>query len=113
MIGPLDLYLIARVLRTCADSIEDLAAEQKAEHRDWIDQVASQLGARRHIAAVRRRVAAGKGDAAMVGRRALLSADAHAEELAAVSRRSPLEQTPVSGPDALRARLGLIDGGRK
>jgi len=69
----------------------------------WIDQEFSPLGSRRHIAAVRRRVARRKPgaelDAAIVGRRYLLSIDALAEEyFRPVPRRVRLKR-------ALRALL--------
>lgn len=50
----------------------------------WLDQEFSPLGSRRHIAAVRRRIARRKPgselDAVVVGRRYLLTVDALAEE---------------------------------
>jgi uncharacterized protein (DUF1684 family) len=68
-----------------AERVEEAEA---AGHREWIDQSASPLGARRHINAVQRRIAAGDpSDAARVGRRWLLSRDAVAAELATISKR--------------------------
>jgi len=49
---------------------------------DWVDQKTSPLGPKRHCAAVRRRVAAGSSDAAIVGRRYLLAPAAITDELA-------------------------------
>jgi hypothetical protein len=46
-----------------------------------VDQAGSALGRRRHIAAVRRRVAAGDAGAVVLGRNYLLSQEAHAEEI--------------------------------
>lgn len=103
----------ARVLRAAAEEAERIDAEHRAEKREWTDQGRSPLGRRRHVAAVRRRVAAGDAGAAMVGRRALLSANALAEELATLSRGPRKVETETSGPDALRQRLGLVEGGKR
>jgi hypothetical protein len=103
---------LARVLRAAADEADRIAVEQLAERRDWTDQGASPLGRRRHVARVRARVAAGLTGAAMVGRRALLSVDALAEELELLSKGPRKVETNDSGPEALRRRLGLVGGGR-
>src|SRR5690349_1127528 len=103
----LSLSSLARILRAAADEAERIASEQSAEQKDWIDQASSPLGRRRHCAAVRRRIASGKGDAAQVGRRFLLSAQALSEELAALSK-GKVRVLPTTGPDALRHKLGLM-----
>jgi hypothetical protein len=103
---------LARVLRAAADEADRIAAEQRAERRDWTDQQSSPLGRRRHVARVRARVAAGHDGAAMVGRRALLSAEALEEELALLSKGPRKAVTNETGPDALRRRLGLVGGRR-
>lgn len=46
----------------------------------WIDQAHSPLGSRVHIDAVRRRIAEGRRDALIRGRRAMLTIDALADE---------------------------------
>jgi hypothetical protein len=64
----------------------------------WIDQAHSPLGPRVHVDAVRRRIAEGRRDALIRGRRAMLTIDAVADEyfgsrdtrlaLASVNRRA-------------------------
>jgi hypothetical protein len=107
--------VLGRIFRVAAEECDQIVSEARAERRDWIDQNASALGRRRHIAAVRQRLAAGDAGAAMVGRRALLSEAAHAAELVTISKRTPKsEQKPAqSGPEALRAKLGLVHGGAR
>lgn len=95
---------------------EAAAREASAQRRDWTDQGSSPLGRRRHVAAVRRRVDAGDEGAAMVGRRAMLSASALADELAAAStskRPALAKPDAAAGPDALRAKFGLVGGSRR
>jgi hypothetical protein len=104
-VTPADL---ARILRAAADEADRIAAEHRAERRDWIDQVMSPLGRRRHVAAVRRRVGAGAAGAALVGRRALLSSEALAEELAALSTRKRPAR-PETGAQRMLRRLGLLE----
>lgn len=104
---------LARVLRAAADEAERIDAEHRAARHDWTDQTASPLGRRRHVAAVRRRVAAGDTRAAMVGRRALLSTTALDEELAVLSKGPRKAEPEASGPEALRRKLGLVEGGRR
>lgn len=103
----------ARAYRAMADELERIAAEQDAERRDWTSQEASPLGRRRHVKAVRGRIARGDTAAAMVGRRALLSAAALAEELAAVG--SPKNDKCQNVANDLRSELGLcsVGGGRR
>ena len=78
-----------------------------------VAQAESPLGRRRHIAAVRRRVAAGQPGAAVVGRRHLLSTEALAEELSRSGRRPEASPSPASG--SVRAELlnelRLVRGG--
>ena len=104
---------LAQVFEAAAQRARELEAAERGEKRDWTDQSKSPLGRRRHVAAVRRRVEAGDtAGAAMVGRRALLSATALAEELANTSAPKAKGAEPKTGPDALRAKLGLVGGGR-
>jgi hypothetical protein len=102
---------LARVLRAAAAECDAIATEHRADLHSWIDQQHSALGPRRHVSAVRRRVAAGDKGAALVGRKALLSPDSLAEELARVSNRQRKDQ-PEDGPAELRRTLGLVSGGR-
>lgn len=99
---------LARILRAAADEADRIADEHRAERREWVDQVTSPLGCRRHVAAVRRRVTVGAPGAALVGRRALLSSEALADELAALSTRATPAK-PETGAERMRRRLGLID----
>ena len=96
----------ARAYRAMADELERIETEQAAERRDWTSQEVSPLGRRRHVRAVRARVARGDADAAMVGRRALLSAAALAEELVALG--SPKSAKPPGVANDLRSELGLL-----
>lgn len=66
--------LVERIATAVAEKLRGGAA-------GFIDQSSSPLGARRHCAAVRRRIGRGETGAAVVGRRHLLSADALAQEL--------------------------------
>ena len=100
---------LARVLRAAADEADRIAAEDHAERRDWIPQGESELGPRRHISAVKRRVNAGLPGAAIVGRSFKLSKEAHAEELVSAGK------TPAPKPSItndLKAALHLVGGGR-
>jgi hypothetical protein len=106
-VSPCDL---ARVLRAAADACDEIAAEATAARSDWVDQHQSQLGPRRHCRAVRRRIAAGASDAAIVGRRQLLSQHAHSEELAR-GAATPSSAKP-SIADELRAELRLVGASR-
>lgn len=76
-----------------------------------VDQSASPLGRRRHIAAVRKRVNASEPGAAIVGRRHLLSRGALDAELAALAAKQP-RKARASAPARddladLRERYGL------
>ena len=93
-----------------ADAVADRVVERltAGSHSDFVDQAGSPLGRRRHIAAVRRMVAAGQPGAGVVGRRHLLSREAAESELAAVAKRpkkSRAEQ--VDELAELRERYGL------
>lgn len=103
----------SRVLRAAANECDLIADEAQSDLKDWIDQQTSPLGRRRHVAAVRKRVENGGDGAALVGRRALLSNAALAEELASISAPRKTNDEPTGGPEALRAKLGLVGGGRK
>lgn len=82
---------------------------------DWRDQRRSQLGSRRHCAAVRRRLAENPDDpqAKIVGDRFLLTPSAIAEELARIGRKAEkpksgltaAEPTPASPEDEAVARM--------
>jgi hypothetical protein len=88
--------------------LDGLRAGSDAE---WVDQHASALGPRRHAAAVRRRLGAGEGGAAQVGRRFLLTPTAVQEEL-----KRPARERKAADADgaALAAELGLrLVGGKK
>lgn len=74
----------------------------------WHDQSASPLGRRRHIAAVRRRVASGAGGAVIIDRRHLLSRDALGEELETIGAK------PEADAHAeLKRELRLVGGDRR
>jgi hypothetical protein len=104
---------LARVLRAAADEADRIAAEARAERRDWIDQGASPLGPRRQIEAVRRRIREGAPGAAMVGRRALLSPEAMAEELERVSVPTRTAKPKATGNLAAELGLSLVAGGKR
>lgn len=78
-----------------------------------IEQARSPLGRRRHISAVRRRVAAGQPGAAIVGRRHLLSSEALSEELARAGQPRGTTASPASGSvrAELERELRLVKGG--
>jgi hypothetical protein len=111
--------------RDLRDAIETLAKALApalaraivAELRDgdgMVEQGASPLGARRHRAAVRRRVAAGEGGAAVIGRRHLLSREALTEELERVTRRPVKDQGAPPSAESLASELGLhLVGGKR
>jgi hypothetical protein len=110
----IDLPTLARAFErvhlATAKEWATIAAEASDERRAWIDQVASQLGRRRHVAAVRRRLAAGDGSASMIGRRALLSPEAHDEELAALAERPARREKTESTGERIARRLSLVGG---
>ncbi len=102
----------ARVLRAQAEEWERIAAEHRQQRTDWVDQHSSQLGAKRHNAAVRRLLGEGAPGAAKVGRRHLLSPEALDAELRRVSSGAPKKSKTISVADELRAELRMVGGGR-
>jgi hypothetical protein len=96
----------ARAYRALANELDAIAAEERSEHRGWIDQVKSQLGPRRHCARVRARIEAGAPGAAVIGRRQCLSPEAYAEELERHGKR-PRKPKDLTFGDELRGELGL------
>ena len=100
---------LAEVLEAAARRARELEGEQRSELRTWTDQAISPLGRRRHVAAVRRRLAARLDGAVIVGRRHLLAPAALDAELAALSRRpQPAEKSTRA---RLERRLGLVGEG--
>jgi hypothetical protein len=104
-VSPLELIL-SELAREVARAV--VAELRAGETPGMIDQSASPLGRRRHIQAVRRRVAAGEAGAVVVGRRHLLSREAVDAELAALAKR-PRKAKPAAVDDLadLRATYGL------
>jgi len=88
---------------------ERVVKKLTAETAAWTDQTRSPLGRKRHCLAVRRRVDQGEGGAAVVGRKHLLSKDALASELNALStRKRPSRAKPVDDDIApMLARYGV------
>jgi hypothetical protein len=86
-----------------------VVAELRAgEMPGMVDQASSPIGRRRHIAAVRRRVAAGAAGASVVGRRYLLAREWVDAELASLAKRAPKAKgQPVDDLADLRAQYGL------
>jgi hypothetical protein len=81
----------------------------------WIDQKQSQLGKRKHINAVRALVAQGSPEARIVGRRHLLTIQAHEAELLRIGTRAVERAEEQSGADDdLGEELGLrlVGGGK-
>lgn len=73
---------------------KELAKELRAANdADWVPQVGSPLGSRRHCAAVRRRVARGCVDAVIDGKRFLMSREALKEEMLSLGTARPLVKT--------------------
>lgn len=99
---------LGRVLRVAAEECDAIARESAQDRREWVDQSESALGPRRHIAAARRRMRAGKEGAGQAGRRYLLSPQALAEELGTTQ-----EAQPTDHGDALRAELRMLRGGAR
>ena len=80
---------------------------------DWISQRGSPLGPVRHCAAVRRRIDADEGGAALVGRTCLLSPDALQAELSAQSHRRVIKAKSFSSVTAeLDAALRAVGSDR-
>jgi hypothetical protein len=91
-----------------------VVAELRAgDQPGMVDQAGSPLGRRRHIAAVRARVAHGEAGAAIVGRRYLLAREALDAELATIAGKRPAKAKakaaplPVDELADLRERYGL------
>ena len=101
----LDQLLDELAQRVAAVVVERLQAGAPG----MVDQASSPLGARRHCAAVRRRMARGEAGAAVVGRRHLLTTEALGEEL---NRASGAPSPTGSGIRAeLERELRLVRGG--
>ncbi len=81
---------------------EELAARSAD---DWVDQKATKLGRRRHIAYVRGLIAAGKPGAAQRGRSYFLKRSVHDGFLSAEARRAPVARDEAI--DAIARELGL------
>lgn len=109
---------VAQLAKALAPAIaaEVVAQLRAGETPGMVDQSTSPLGRRRHIAAVRRMVAAGDPGAAQVGRRYLLTTDAVQVELSRMSRKpkAPAKgkaEAPVDELAAMRARYGFEKAG--
>jgi len=105
------------LLRALAKTLAPFVAEQlkESKHIEWIDQRESQLGKRRHINAVRRRMAANDPEARIVGRRHLLTSAAHEDELERIGARN-VERTEENNEraDSVAEELGLrLVGGKR
>jgi hypothetical protein len=103
---------LAEILEAAASKARELAAQDRANRSQWIDQAGSPLGPRRHHKAVKTRVAKGRPGAAIVGRRSLLSPEALQEELQSLTtgaRKQSPSPTPLAAPEAWAQRLGLSD----
>ncbi len=100
----LDAFLDYLVERIATRVVEKLGGADS----QWVDQSSSQLGSRRHRAAVNRRIAEGLPGATKVGRKHLLTREALAEELATVSKkRRATTETDVQLEARIRKDLGL------
>ncbi|HEY6056197.1 MAG TPA: hypothetical protein VIU86_19865 [Gaiellaceae bacterium] len=91
-----------------------VVAELRGIDQNMVEQSGSPLGRNRHVAAVKRRLAQGKGGAHIVGRRHLLTREALQEELdrksqpgvaRAKANGSTLQQ---SAKDEMMARLRMV-----
>lgn len=95
---------------------ERVASKLAADRASGVDQHASDLGTRRHIAACRKRIAAGQHGASKVGRRFLLSRSALAEELERLnlssSKRKATKATHVAPVLSMQDRLEAARGAR-
>jgi hypothetical protein len=106
------LGALAEILEAAARRARELDAEARAGRRDWIDQSTTALGRRRHCRIVRDRIARGVDGASIVGRRYLLSPDAHDEEIEALAERSAKVPKPESTSERIERRLSLVGGAR-
>jgi len=104
---------LEQLMDELANRVADVVIERlRGPATDLVDQHGSPLGNRRHIRAVRRRMASGQSGASRVGRRYLLTLAALGEELegrVASHRASGPERTDVRAE--LEAELRLIRGG--
>jgi hypothetical protein len=99
-----------QLVKLLADAVADRVAARLSagSHAGFVEQAGSPLGRRRHIAAVRRIVAAGQPGAAIVGRRHLLSRERVERELAAVAKRPKKTRAErVDELAELRERFGF------
>ncbi len=109
---------VAHALRVLADWAAQAAAaadnDNAAPAAELLAQKGSPLGARRHIRAVRRRVAAGEAGASIVGRRYLLTREALNEELGNVSSKhaGPVAKRGVELVDELANLRAKLEGRR-
>lgn len=102
---------IEEALRVLAREIaREVVSELRAGELDMVDQAASPLGRRRHIAAVRARVASGSPGAAIIGRRYLLAREAIEAELARVSESKGSKRPTLEAVTDLLDRYGLEKG---
>lgn len=102
---------LEEALRVLAREIaREVVSELRAGELDMIDQSASPLGRRRHIAAVRARVASGAPGAAIIGRRYLLSREAIEAELVRVSKSKGSKRPKLEAVSDLLDRYGLEKG---
>lgn len=92
------------ILDELAERLAARVAERlRASEPNMVGQSGSPLGARRHCAAVKRRLARGEPGAAILGRRHLLTAEALGEELRRASaRKEPGREAPAT---SVRAEL--------
>lgn len=82
------------------EALADCLAERLERRRArMINQYDSELGARRHRAAVKRRIANGEGGAGTAGRNYLLTVEAMREELAGNRGRGKAPPAPVPAGD--------------
>lgn len=106
---------VAQLAKALAPAIaaEVVAQLRAGETPGMVDQSSSPLGRRRHIAVVRKLVAAGEPGAAIVGRRYLLARDAIEAELVKVSRKPSKAKVaaPADELAALRERYGFEKAG--
>jgi hypothetical protein len=79
---------------------KELARELRAANDDWVSQVGSPLGSRKHCAAVRRRLERGEPGASNPdNRRFLLSREALLEEMQALGvPKPPVKAEPAPAP---------------
>lgn len=99
-----ELRELRRTVRDIEQGCERLIERLETEPRDglggMIDQTGSDLGAKRHCAIVRRRIAENKPGAIISGRRHMLTPEAYAEECERRFRppAKAIERRPVSSP---------------